>query len=168
MQPSEPTATCAIRFHRAGAWQGPAADHVALAYDARFLRRKRLVGAAGVSFPVDLAQVASLSDGDAFELSDGQMIAIQAAPEDVVMIRGDLARLAWHIGNRHTPCEIAPDHLVIRADRVLEEMLAGLGAALTQMSAPFNPEGGAYGLGRTLGHSHAAPDPDDLWQAQHD
>ena len=88
MQPSEPTATCAIRFHRAGAWQGPAADHVALAYDARFLRRKRLVGAAGVSFLVDLAQVASLSDGDAFELSDGQMIAIQAAPEDVVMIRG--------------------------------------------------------------------------------
>ena len=65
-----------------------------------------------------------------------------------------LARLAWHIGNRHTPCQIGPDCLVIRQDHVLEAMLAKLGADVTHDTRPFTPEGGAYGMGRTMGHSH--------------
>jgi urease accessory protein len=72
----------------------------------------------------------------------------------VLVIRGDLVRLAWHIGNRHTPCQIGADHLVIRADHVLADMLRGLGATVTETLAPFTPEGGAYGLGRTMGHAH--------------
>jgi urease accessory protein len=65
-----------------------------------------------------------------------------------------LPRLAWHIGNRHTPCQIAADHLLIRADHVLEGMLRGLGAGVTPTMAAFAPEGGAYGHGRTMGHDH--------------
>jgi urease accessory protein len=72
----------------------------------------------------------------------------------VLIVTGDLTRLAWHIGNRHTPCQIEADHLVIRADHVLAAMLTGLGASVTPAKAPFTPEGGAYGHGRTMGHEH--------------
>jgi urease accessory protein len=84
----------------------------------------------------------------------GRLIEVAAADEALVEVRGDLARLAWHIGNRHTPCQIDADRLVIRQDHVLEAMLAGLGAALDRVTGPFLPEGGAYGLGRPMGHDH--------------
>jgi urease accessory protein len=138
---------------RKGAWSG-AADHVVLDYDARLVRRKRLECASGASFMLDLAETVSLNDGDAIELIDGRLIEVRAAVEPVALITGDLPRLAWHIGNRHTPCQICASHLVIRRDPVIESMLAGLGAQITLQIAPFNPEGGAYGHGRTFGHSH--------------
>lgn len=138
---------------RSGQWLR-ADSRVVLGYDARFLRRKRLVAEDGSSFLVDLAETTSLDHGDAFQLSDGRLIVVIAAQEPVVQIRGDLPRLAWHIGNRHTPCQIESDHLVIRRDHVLEKMLTGLGATLTLADAPFRPEGGAYGHGRTMGHDH--------------
>lgn len=138
---------------RAGNWSG-AADHVVLDYDARLIRRKRLDLAGGGSFMVDLPETVSLNEGDAFELIDGRIIEVRAAIEPVAIITGNLPRLAWHIGNRHTPCEITPTHLVIRRDHVLESMLTGLGAQLSLQIAPFRPEGGAYGHGRTFGHSH--------------
>ena len=81
-------------------------------------------------------------------------VAVVAAEEPVVRVEGHLPRLAWHIGNRHTPCQVAEDHLVIRRDPVIEAMLKGLGATLTLHIAPFRPEGGAYGHGRTMGHDH--------------
>jgi urease accessory protein len=56
----------------------------------------------------------------------------------------DLARLAWHLGNRHTDVQVVGDALRIRRDHVLEDMLLGLGAQLTPVEAPFDPEGGAY------------------------
>ena len=127
---------------------------VVMSYDERILRRKRLVTEGGADFMVDLGEVTSLDHGDAFVLDDGRLVSVVAAQEPVVMIRGNLPRLAWHIGNRHTPCQIAGDHLVIRRDPVLEAMLNGLGATLTLALAPFTPEGGAYGHGRTMGHDH--------------
>lgn len=129
-------------------------DTVTLGYADRFLRRKRLVSGKGQSFLVDLAETTSLDDGDAFDLSDGSRIGVVAAVEDVVRVIGDLPRLAWHIGNRHTPCQITTTHLIIRRDHVLEAMLIGLGATLEITELPFRPEGGAYGHGRTLGHDH--------------
>ena len=104
---------------------------------------------------VDLAETVSLGAGDAFLLDDGRQIIIQAAAEPVVEIRHqNLAKIAWHIGNRHTPCEIRQDFLVIRRDHVLEDLLVRLGTTLAKTQAPFNPEGGAYGFGRTHGHTH--------------
>jgi urease accessory protein len=134
------------------------ADRVALDYDARLMRRKRLVGRGGLAFLVDLAEVTNLDDHWGFALDDGRAVRVEAAPEDLIEVRGDLARLAWHIGNRHTPCQIGTDHLTIRRDHVIEAMLAHLGAALTPVTGPFRPEGGAYGKGRTMGHDHGGHD----------
>jgi urease accessory protein len=142
----------ARRLHRQGG--AALAEAVVLNYEARLLRRKRLKTNKGLSFLVDLAQTTSLNDGDVFELSDGRRVAVRAADEAVVKVTGDLARLAWHIGNRHTPCQLTTDHLVISRDPVLEAMLIQLGATLTIASQPFCPEGGAYGHGRTMGHDH--------------
>lgn len=149
------TATSVIR---AGLWPGLAVGVVTLGYDERFLRRKRLLTTAGDPVMVDLPETTDLRAGDALACDDGRLIAVAAADEDVLVIRGDLPRLAWHIGNRHTPCEVRPDALVIRADHVLRAMLAGLGAAVTPAREPFAPEGGAYGLGRTMGHDHGGHD----------
>ena len=128
---------------------------ITLEFEARFLRRKRMVTDCGMAFMVDLAETVSLDAGDAFFLDDGRQIIIQAAAEPVVEIRHkNLAKIAWHIGNRHTPCEIRQDCLVIRRDHVLEDLLVRLGTILAKTEAPFNPEGGAYGFGRTHGHTH--------------
>jgi urease accessory protein len=140
-------------LHRKGHWHGPA-DWVRLDYESRFLRRKRLETGGGMPFLVDLPQTVSLDHGDALELSDGRLIEVIAAPEPLCEVRGDLPRLAWHIGNRHTPCQVEPGRLLIRCDHVLQEMLAKLGAQLLEVEAPFTPEGGAYGHGRTHAHSH--------------
>jgi urease accessory protein len=148
------TLPVARTLHRAGLWPRLATARVVLGYDDRFLRRKRLSMASGEAFLVDLPETANLLAGDALELSDGRLVEIAAADEDVLVVRGDLVRLAWHIGNRHTPCQIEADRLLIRADHVLADMLRGLGATVTEARAPFTPEGGAYGLGRTMGHAH--------------
>lgn len=128
-------------------------DRVILDYDQRLMRRKLLTSAGGREFLVDLASVTNLDDFWGFE-THGITIEIVAAAEAVLVVTGDLTRLAWHIGNRHTPCQILPDRLVIREDHVLERMLTGLGATIRRESLPFKPEGGAYGQGRTMGHSH--------------
>ena len=133
---------------------------IALTYEDRYLRRKRLTAQDGTSFLVDLAETTSVRDGDAFELKDGTLIGVIAAEEPLLEITANdganaLARLAWHIGNRHTPCQVEPDRLLIQRDHVLEDMLKKLGAQVRAVSAPFEPEGGAYGHGRTHGHSHS-------------
>ena len=134
---------------------GDTADTVTLDYEARFLRRKRLVSDGGEPFLVELAETRSFSQGEGFRLDDGRIIAVIAAAEPLLAVRHDnLARIAWHVGNRHTPCQIADDHILIREDKVLQAMLEGLGASVTRASAPFKPEGGAYGHGRTHGHEH--------------
>ena len=134
----------------------PVSDHVALTYDARLLRRKRLESDGGRAFLVNLPETLSVNDGDAFVLDDGTHIGVRAAPEDLVAVTGgdNLMRIAWHIGNRHTPCQIETDRLLIARDHVLEAMLAQLNAEMSIVTEPFTPEGGAYGHGRTFGHSH--------------
>lgn len=129
-------------------------DVVTLDYDGRLIRRKRLETAHGAAFLVDLASTVGVEQGDCFELEDGRLVEVIAAEEELVAVTGDLPRLAWHIGNRHTPCQIEADRLLIRRDHVLEAMLRGLGAAIVPVSEPFGPEGGAYGHGRPMGHDH--------------
>ena len=132
---------------------GIAADTVTLDYEGRFLRRKRLTTDKGESFLVELPETRSLSSRDAFVLDDGRIIGITPASEPLVLVKhSNLARVAWHIGNRHTPCQIENAYLLIRQDHVLESMLNKLGAQLCTMHAAFIPEGGAYGHGRTHGH----------------
>lgn len=152
------TLTPVRALHRAGEWSGRGDDRVSLGYEDRFLRRRRLTTDRGEGFLVDLAQAVSLAQGDAFELADGRLIEVVAAEEPLLEITaeaaGGLARLAWHIGNRHTPCQIEPGRLLIARDHVLRDMIERLGGKLREVREPFTPEGGAYGHGRTHGHSH--------------
>ncbi|MFD0979241.1 urease accessory protein UreE [Tropicimonas aquimaris] len=132
-----------------------ATDLVRLDYEGRFLRRRRLHTDAGNSVVVDLPDTTSLEDGDALLLDSGAKLAVVAAEEPLLAVTGaNLSRLAWHIGNRHTPCRIEADRLLIREDHVLAAMLRQLGATVEALHAPFSPEGGAYGHGRTMGHDH--------------
>ncbi len=136
---------------------GAPADRVVLDYEARFLRRKVLTTQGGARLLVDLPQAMSLADGGVLLTEGGEEIAVVAAVEPVLDITGvSLPRLAWHIGNRHTPCQILPDRLRIQRDPVIRHMLEHLGATVRETEAVFTPEGGAYGHGRTHGHDHGA------------
>ena len=133
-------------------------DRLRLDYHARHIRRRRVRTEGGLDMLIDLADTTSLEEGMILLLDDGRVIAVVAAAEPLTEVRapdGALARLAWHIGNRHTPCEIRADRLLIQRDHVLEEMLRGLGAEIAHVETPFQPEGGAYGHGRTHSHAHA-------------
>lgn len=131
------------------------ADTVTLDYEARFVRRKRLITDGGLAVLLDLAETTNLEHGDALKLTDGRLIGVRAGAEPLLEVTGaNLTRLAWHIGNRHTPCQIEEGRLLIRDDHVLADMLTKLGATLCRIDAPFTPEGGAYGHGRTMGHDH--------------
>ena len=150
------TLPIAQALHRKDHWTGTAARCV-LDYDARFVRRKKLTTEAGVAFLIDLEKTTSLDQGDALVLNNGQLVEITAKPEALYRVTGaNLVQLAWHIGNRHTPCQINVDHLLIQADPVIGHMLEHLGATVQPVTEPFTPEGGAYGHGRTHSHEHVA------------
>jgi len=143
-------------LHRKGHWGG-ASSTCELDYSGRFLRRKRLLMTSGQPFLVDLMQTMSLNCGDALELDNGEIVQIRAGIEALIKVTGtDLVQLAWHVGNRHTPCQINTDHLLIQADPVIGHMLEHLGAVVKPVRAAFSPEGGAYGHGRTHSHEHVA------------
>jgi urease accessory protein len=139
----------ASQVARAGAWRAAdAIDRVVLDADERHRRRIVLTAEGGTKFLLDLADVTALRDGDGLVLGDGTIVAVAAKPEPLVEIAAkdaaSLARLAWHLGNRHTELQVVGDRLRMRRDRVLEAMLAGLGAQLMPIDAPFEPERGAY------------------------
>ncbi|MBB5721843.1 urease accessory protein [Loktanella ponticola] len=139
---------------KSGAWTG-SFELCVLTYDERFLRRKVIKTVHDETVLVDLAHTTSLDHNDALLLDDGRLIEVIAAEEPLLAISGkDLVRLAWHVGNRHTPCQIEATRLLIQRDKVIGHMLEHLGATVTEISEPFTPEGGAYGHGRTHSHDH--------------
>jgi urease accessory protein len=135
-------------------------DTVTLDREARYRRRIAMESDRGHKFLLDLAEATYLAQGDALELSNGALIKVQAAPEELMEIHAHdahaLARIAWHIGNRHTPAEITELAIYIKPDHVLAEMVEGLGAHVHEVRRPFEPEGGAYGSKGPLqkGHHH--------------
>ena len=145
---------------RAGAWRAAeASDHVVLDADQRYRRRIVMTGERGAKFLLDLPEATALRDGDGLLLDDGAIVAVVARPEPLMEIAtagtagqtAIMARLAWHLGNRHTEVQIVGDRLRMRRDHVLEDMLIGLGAVLTPIEAPFEPERGAYRHGHGEG-----------------
>lgn len=135
-----------------------ALDTVRLDFDERHRRRFLLTTEAGREVLLDLPEVPSLAEGDGLLLEDGGVITVRCADEALLEVRAEtprvLARLAWHLGNRHLPTEIADGVIRLREDHVIEDMLQRLGAQVRHVRAPFHPEGGAYGHGRTHGHAH--------------
>lgn len=141
----------------AGDWSGVALDTVTLDFDARFRRRVMLTCDSGRKVLLDLAETTVLNEGDGLVTEEG-IIEVKAAPEKLAEIRTKdaphLMRIAWHLGNRHLPTELHDDCIRIRDDHVIVDMVKKLGADVEIIDAPFNPEGGAYGHGRTHGHDH--------------
>ena len=146
---------------------GRPSDTVTLAHGDRHRRRVRLTTDAGTPFLLDLPETRVLRDGDLLRLDDGRLIAVRAAAEPVLEVTAsspaDLARLAWHLGNRHTPVQVLDEGLLrLAPDHVLEAMLRGLGGFVTRTTAPFAPEGGAYAHGgHAATHADHAPGPAD-------
>ena len=127
--------------------------------DAGDRKRRRIVlkGEKGTEFLLDFEKPVMLRDGDGLVLDDGSIVLVAGENEALIEISAgtalDTVRLAWHLGNRHTDVQMVGDKLRIRRDHVLEDMLRGLGAHLTPLEAPFDPETAAP---HEHGHDHGA------------
>ena len=130
-------------------------DTITLSYHQRFIRRKKLVSDNQIEFLVNLPETVSLNHNSGLLLNDGSLILIKSAKEDLLeIISENLMKIIWHIGNRHIPCQIEKERLLIKHDKTIENLIIKLGGTIKKIEEEFNPEGGAYGLGRTHGHSH--------------
>jgi urease accessory protein len=135
-------------------------DSVILKGDQRRIQTGHLTGVNGTLIGVMLPDPVLLRNGDALELDDGSIVDVVIEPEPLVEIRGNdlthLARLAWHLGDRHVPVQVLSNRLRMRRDPALETLMKKLDARLTPIEAPFDPEGGAYAA-RTA-HDHHTRD----------
>jgi len=138
-----------------------ATDSVALAYDERKRSRLKVTLASGAEAGIFLERGDHLHDGDKLVAEDGSaVVEILAAPEKLIEAVADspqlFARAAYHLGNRHVPVQILPTEnggkLRFQTDHVLADMARGLGCAISETEAPFQPESGAYGAHG--GHHH--------------
>jgi urease accessory protein len=140
----------AIQHRPAGHWPADqAVSAVTLAFDQRHRRRILMVDDGGEEFMLDLPRAAHLNNGDGLALDGGGFLLVKAAEEAVADVRCGtpeaLARIAWHIGNRHMPVQVLPDGVLrVPDDHILVAMLEGLGARVVRLRAPFAPESGAY------------------------
>ena len=132
-----------------------------LPFDARRKSRLRTHLASGEEAALVLPRGEVLRGGDLVVASDGRVVEVIAAAERVLHVEcasaTELARCAYHLGNRHVPVEVGKGFLRLAEDHVLEKMLAGLGAKLSHVTAPFEPEAGAYhgnAAGGHYGHEH--------------
>src|SRR6478672_8708734 len=124
----------------AGSWKGAPADVVRLDFDRRTRRRIALAGTGGLEFLLDLAKAPVLRAGDGLKLDDGRIVAVEAASERLLEIACRdarlMARIAWHLGNRHLATEIAARVIHIRDDHVIADMIAGWGRKPASCGAP--------------------------------
>jgi urease accessory protein len=137
---------------RAGEWLADAAmDEITLDYDHRYRRRLRFASAAGTEILLDLREAIHIRGGDAMILETGGFIAVKAADEALLEITcadaDTLARLAWHLGNRHLAVQFLPGRLRLLDDHVIAAMIPALGGTVKHIFAPFDPESGAYAHG---------------------
>lgn len=144
-----------------------------LPYELREKSRLRAALASGEEVAVLTVRGTVLRDGDLLKGDDGRVIVVKAAAEATYRVEcvspQALLRCAFHLGNRHTQAQVGDGWLRIRKDTVLKDMLAGLGAQVTEEQAPFEPESGAYGGGHHHhdGHHHHPLAPIPLRQKIH-
>ena len=130
-------------------------DEISLSYEERFIRRKKLRANNGTEFLVNLEETVSVDENNFFELDNGDLIKVLSKEENLIEITGDnLKQIIWHIGNRHLPCQIEENRILIQDDAVILDMVLRLHGNVKKVMEKFNPEGGAYGLGRTHSHKH--------------
>jgi urease accessory protein len=136
------------------------ADTVTLDHEGRHRRRVALTGDNGLEFLLDLDKATILGDGDAVKLEDGRLVQVKAAPQRLLEIKAEnplrLLKVAYHVGNRHSPAEVTADAIYIEEDHVLAEMVRGQGCTATLVMRAFQPERGAYE--HDCGHDHGHHD----------
>ncbi|MGJ7496656.1 urease accessory protein UreE [Variovorax sp. RT4R15] len=136
-----------------------------LDWDVRQKSRFDATDSQGRQIGVFLARGTAVRGGDVLVAEDGSLVRVIAAPQPVLVITHctahgtpfDLTRAAYHLGNRHVPIELKPDHLKIEPDHVLAAMLRSMHLIVREAEEAFEPEGGAYGAhgaGHDHGHSH--------------
>ena len=135
------------------------ASTMELDWDTRQKSRFEAIDSAGRSIGVFLPRGTVVRGGDVLVADDGSLVRVIAAPQAVLKITHctnhgtpyDLIRAAYHLGNRHVPIELKPDHLKIEPDHVLAEMLRAMHLIVHAVDEAFEPENGAYASG---GHAH--------------
>jgi len=138
------------------------ASTLTLDWDTRQKSRFDATDSAGRALGVFLPRGTVVRGGDVLVAEDGSLVRVQAAPQDVLRITActehgspfDLTRAAYHLGNRHVPVELQPDHLKIEPDHVLADMLRAMHMTVVAVSEPFEPENGAYGDHGASAHGH--------------
>jgi urease accessory protein len=124
----------------------PPSDSLTLPFDLRQKSRFLTKLDSGKEIALVLPRGRVLRGGDRVTAADGREVEIVAAPEKLLHIESaELARVAYHLGNRHVPLQIGATFLRIAEDHVLEELARKLGARVSRIEAPFEPEAGAYG-----------------------
>jgi urease accessory protein len=141
-------------------------ERLILPFDLRQKSRLRVRLESGREAALLLARGTILRGGDRLQMNH-QIVLVVAADEPVHHVTAtdaqSLARAAYHLGNRHVPLQVGPNWLRLEQDHVLKAMLIGLGVAVTELAAPFEPEAGAYGGG----HRHAGDDTEANHAATH-
>jgi urease accessory protein len=142
---------------------------VELDWDVRQKSRFDCTDSQGRHLGVFLPRGTAARGGDVLVVEDGSLVKVIAAPQPVLVITHckehgtpfDLTRAAYHLGNRHVPIELKPDHLKIEPDHVLADMLRAMHLIVHAIDAAFEPEGGAYGAHSNHSHSDHHPHSDD-------
>ena len=133
-----------------------AAGRLSLAFEHRSRSRQRAKLDTGEEIGMVMPRGEVLRGGDRVLASNGRVFEVVSAPERLLHVEApSLARIAYHLGNRHVPLQVGEGFLRIAEDRVLEDMLRRLGASVTRVEAPFEPESGAYNT--KTGTDHISP-----------
>ena len=156
------------------------AARIELDWDTRSKSRFDATDSAGRHLGVFLSRGSVVRGGDVLVAEDGSLVHVQAAPQPVLRVTPcaqhgtalDLPRAAYHLGNRHVALEVRADHLQLEPDSVLADMLRAMHLIVTELQAPFEPEGGAYAPGGHAhhghGHGHHGQDHDQAHDHAHE
>ena len=150
------------------------AASVELDWDVRQKSRFDVIDSLGRALGVFLPRGTLVRGGDVLVAEDGSLVRVLAAPQTVLRITAckahgtpfDLTRAAYHLGNRHVPIELKPDHLKIEPDHVLADMLRAMHLIVNEVSEAFEPEGGAYSIAAG-GHEHSPAPGKTIESAAH-
>jgi urease accessory protein len=145
------------------------ASSVELDWDVRQKSRFESTDSRGRQLRVFLPRGTVVRGGDVLVAEDGSLVKVVAAAQPVLVITHctehgtpfDLARAAYHLGNRHVPVELKPDHLKIEPDHVLADMLRAMHLIVREATEAFEPESGAYAVPHGAG-------PRDALDQDHD
>ena len=142
------------RLERPNAGNVKPAGALTLTFEERARSRLRTRLDSGEEVALVLPRGAVLRGGDLVGAADGRVFEVRARPETLLHVEAasstELARAAYHLGNRHVPVEVGEGYLRLGADHVLQSMLGKLGVRVSTLEAPFEPEAGAY----AGGHRH--------------